>query len=52
MTKLEKLIAAWNATGRCAFYYPRKKLVSLNGHKAVPVKEAIAQMTEVLSKGA
>jgi hypothetical protein len=52
MTKLEKLIEAYNASGRCAWYYPRKKLVSLSGHKAIPVKEAIAQMTAVLAKDA
>ena len=50
MTKLEKLIEAYRASGRCAFYYPRKKLVSLDGHKAVPVKDAIAKITEVLAK--
>ncbi len=42
------IIESYRATGRLAFHYPRKKLISLNGHKAIPVKEAIAQMRHLL----
>lgn len=49
-TVLRELIEAYNASGRCAFYHSRKQTVSLSGHKAIPVKDAIAKMTAVLEK--
>jgi hypothetical protein len=50
MKQLEKLLEAYKASGRCAFYYPRKQMVSLNGHKAIPVKDAMARMTETMAR--
>lgn len=50
MTKLEKTIEAYRASGRVAFHYPRKNMVSLDGGKLLPVKDAIAKMCECLSK--
>jgi len=45
-----KIVEAYRASGRPVFYYPRKKLISMSGHKAIPVKEAVAQMWECLKR--
>lgn len=45
-----KIMEAYKATGRCAFYYPRKKAISLNGGKLLSVKEAVEKMTELLKR--
>ena len=50
MTRLQKAIAAWEASGRCAWHYPRKRLVSLNGHRAIPESEAIKHIENCLAK--
>lgn len=49
--QIQKLLSEYRATGRVAFYRPRKKDISLNGGKYIPVKEAAAKMLELLSKG-
>ena len=46
MTNLTDVLSEYRATGRLAFHYPRKNTVSLNGGKAVPVKDAIKIMRD------
>lgn len=50
MSGLNELLAAWRNTGRVAYHYPRKHLVSLNGCRAVSEKEAAARIKELLSR--
>ncbi len=47
--QIESLIEQYNATGRVAFYYPRKKEISLNGGRAMKEVDAIGRMREVLA---
>lgn len=48
--EMQKLKARWEATGRLAFIYPKKKTVSLNGGGAISFAEAKAQMLRLLDK--
>ena len=48
MENIEKLLKEYRATGRLAFYHPRKQTISLNGGKHVPVKEALKKIRETL----
>lgn len=50
MSGLSELLAAWRNTGRVVHHYPRKHLVSLNGERAVPEKEAAARIKEFLKR--
>lgn len=45
---IQKLIKQYEATGRIAHRYPRKKQISLNGFRAIPEKEAIKKMRRVV----
>ena len=50
MGTVEKAIfEAYRATGRSAFYYPRKGTVSLNGFRAIPLNEAVLKMKKTLA---
>lgn len=49
---LEHLLERFRATGRLAFYHPRKGTISLSGGKHLPVKEAVKRMREILDKHA
>lgn len=42
--KQRAIFDAYNATGRIAFYYPRKGMISINGGRRKPVKVAIEEM--------
>lgn len=44
----QELMKAYIATGRTAFYYPRKKMISLNGGKLLNIKEAVSKMKEII----
>lgn len=44
------IIDAYNATGRAAFLYPRKRMVSLNGGRLTPLKDALKLMRETLKR--
>ena len=48
MENIDKLLKEYRATGRLAFYHPRKQTISLNGGKHVPVKEALKKIRETL----
>ena len=48
--QMRNIIAEYELSGRCAFLYPRKKMVSLNGHKAVDYETAYNQMVNCLQK--
>jgi hypothetical protein len=48
LMSLQQLIEAYNAEGWIAFDHPRKKTISLNGHKAIPYPEARKKMVEAL----
>ena len=45
---IKKIIAKYQATGRIAFYYPRKQRISLNGGRSLEISEAIDRMLEVI----
>jgi len=49
MTVEEKRIFdLYNKSGWCAFHYPRRKQISLDGHPRIPEKQAIKEMRETL----
>ncbi len=45
----QRLIDAYRATGRIAFVYPRLGMISLNGGKRLPWREAIARIQQTIS---
>jgi len=47
--RILELIAAYNATGRIAFYHPRKHKICLNGGRLVTEKEGIKRIKECLN---
>ena len=47
--KIAELITAYNATGRIAFYHPKKRTISINGGRCVPEKEGIKRIKECLN---
>lgn len=47
---IDALIKEFEATGRVAARYPRKKTISLSGGRAMPEKEAVARMRDVVAK--
>lgn len=49
-TTQHRLLEAYRATGRIAFYHPHKQTISLNGHRALPVSKALAQVKETLNR--
>ena len=49
---IKRLCDAYTATGRVAFIHPRKKLVSLNGGRAVPYEEAARRIKDCLQLAA
>lgn len=44
------LVDAYRATGRLAFIRPRKRTVSLNGGRNLPLNEAIKAMRETIER--
>lgn len=44
----QEIMKAYIATGRYAFYYPRKKMISLNGGKLLKIKDAVSKMKEIV----
>lgn len=44
----QNIIEKYIATNRIAFYHPRKKTISLNGGRELPINEAITQMMDCL----
>lgn len=44
----QNIIEKYRATGRIAFYYPRKKKIALNGGRQLDINEAITQMMDCL----
>ena len=47
---IEYWIAAYEKTGRIAFYHPRKNTMSLNGGRPIPVTGAIRRIKECLER--
>jgi hypothetical protein len=50
--QLDTLIAAYRATGRLVFIYPRLKALSINGFARISYAEAEQQMTEFFARQA
>ena len=48
--KIQKIMEAYRKTGRIAFYYPRKKKISLDGGRLLSINEAVEKMENVLNK--
>ena len=48
-SKIKEIINQYEATGRVAFYHPRKKTISLNGFPELPENEAIRRMLECIN---
>ena len=48
--QIESLIEQYNATGRVAFHYPRKKEISLDGRRSMKEGDAIEKMREVITR--
>lgn len=46
----QKTIDAYRATGRIVFVYPRLGLVSLNGFKREPIKDAMVKMQACIER--
>ena len=46
--RVKYYIDLWNNSGRCAWYHPRKKTVSLNGAPTIPQEEAIKRIKDLL----
>ena len=46
--KITRLIEQYNATGRIAFYHPKKHTISLNGFKALPEEEGLKRIEALL----
>ena len=44
----QNIMNKYLATNRIAFYHPRKKTISLNGGRELPINEAINQMMDCL----
>ena len=49
-SEFKSLVQQYNDKGWVAFVYPRKKMVSLNGSRAVSYQEAIQKMRATLAK--
>lgn len=47
--KQQAIFNAFNSNGWCAFYFPRKKTISISGGRAKPIKEQIRRMSELLA---
>ncbi len=45
-SRLARLIERYENTGRCVFIYPRKKEVSLDGHRAMNYKNALTKLVD------
>jgi len=48
LESIKKLVKEYNATGRCAWVYPRLKKVSLNGFRGISFKDASKRIIELL----
>jgi len=48
---LKELVRRWRASGRIAFYHPRKQTLSLNGHGALNYTAAAAYMQSAADRG-
>ena len=46
INELKTLMDRWNATGRLAFHYPRKKMVSLDGGSCKTEEKAIEYLRD------
>jgi len=44
--KLQEAMQKWQASGRLAFYYPRKHTVSLNGGRQMSETKALIYLTK------
>ena len=48
--QLKNTIEQYNNAGWYAHHYPRKRMVSLNGHKAISEQDALDKMTNSLQQ--
>ena len=48
--QLKTVIEQYNSAGWYAHHYPRKRMVSLNGHKAISEQDALDKMTNSLQQ--
>lgn len=49
-SKVKQIIEQYNNTGRCAWYHPKKRTISINGSRAIPENQAVKIMLEVINK--
>ena len=51
MNSIQKTIFdAYNASGRLAFYHPKKEKISLNGGRSMATAEAVKRMSNAMER--